>query len=424
MSSGMHVALTLSIFALSLVLVLIRPRGWHEAWWTAGGAGLLLLLGGVSPRAAWQATLAGRNVLLFLLALLLFSALLDRSGFFEWASIQAAQSANGDARRLFRNVFALGALITIALSLDTTAVILTPLVLAFVGRLELPARPYVFLCAFVANTASLLLPISNLTNLLLAAHFHLPFAGFVLRMALPQCAALLVNYGAFRWIFRRELPRAFAPERLPEALSVVPHQAYFRGAVSILALVLAGYFAAPFAHLQPYAVGFAGCLLLGIWGVWTRQINASILREIAWPLFPFVIGLFVLVRGVEDLGLAAHLRHSLMVSNAPSLGLLLETAFGAGLAANIVNNIPAALLARTLLTQGQTELVYSALLGTNLGPNLTLFGSLATMLVLTTARKKGEDVRGWEFLRVGLLVTPATLLLATLALWLTYLIAR
>jgi len=422
----LRIAPTLFVFAAALGGVLIRPRGWSEAWWIVGGASLLLVMGLVAPQAAWAVTWAGKDVLLFLLALLLLSALLEKSGFFEWAAIQAARAARGNARTLFRNVFLLGTLITAALSLDTTAVILTPLTLAFVTRLGVPARPYVFACAFVANTASLLLPVSNLTNLLFTGAFHLPFGGFVARMALPQVAALVVNYALFRWLFRDQLPESFDPAALPEPMSVVPHRRYFQGAVVILVLVLLGYFAAPFVPLPPYVVGFTGCLLMGLWGLRTRQIGTGLLREIAWPLFPFVIGLLVLVRGVENLGLAGSAAHWLAAADGSKITTILAIAGGSGLASNIVNNIPAALLAQGVLqtAHASAPLVCSALLGTNVGLNLTLFGSLATMLVLATARKKGVDIRGLDFFKVGMIVTPLTLLAAAVALWLTFQVLR
>jgi len=416
-------AITLAVFAAALLGTLLRPRGWNEAWWTASGALVLLLLGLVTPGMAWSVTWAGREMLFFLLALLILAAQLEKSGFFEWAAIHAARLAGGDARRLYRNVFLLGAAITATLSLDTTAVILTPLVLAFVARLNLPAQPYVFACAFVANTASLLLPVSNLTNLLFTSAFHLSFGSFVARMALPQIAALAVNYACFRWLFRGQLPDSFDSSPLPDPDSVIPHRGYFLGAVSILGLVFVGYFAAPFAHLPPYSVGFAGCFLLGLWGIRTQQFNLSLLREVAWPLFPFVIGLFVLVRGVENLGLTTSASEWLSTSNSHHFSTLLITAAGVGGVSNIVNNIPAALLARGVLQSSHAAppLIYSALIGTNLGPNLTLFGSLATMLVLTTSRKKGVDIRGLDFFRIGLIVTPLTVLVAALLLWVTYL---
>jgi len=414
------------VAGLTLLLVLTRPRGWHEAWWTAGGGALMLALRLESPRQAWGVTRTGQDALLFLLALLLLSALLERRGFFDWSSIQAARLSRGDGRRLYRNVFVLGALVTASLSLDTTAVILTPVVLAFVARLKLPARPYIFACAFVANVASLPLPVSNLTNLLFTGAFALPFGGFALRMILPQCAALLTNYALFWWLFRGDLPPEFSGDDLPDPMSVVPHEGYFRASVTVLGLVLAGYFAAPFVHLPPYVVAFAGCLALAAWGVRMGRVDWRMLREVSWPVFPFVVGLFVVIGGVENLGLtgrmAAWLAAWLATLNPHPLVGMAAVAGGAGLASNVVNNIPAALLTRGVLqgASAHLPLVYAALLGTNIGPNLTLSGSLATLLVLTAARKKGEDIRALDFFRVGLLVTPLTLLAALLALWLTF----
>ena len=417
-----HLRLTLAVAALTLLLVLTRPRGWHEAWWTVGGGALMLALRLETPAQAWRVIRTGQDALLFLLALLLLSALLERSGFFDWSSIQAVRLARGDGRRLYRNVFVLGALITASLSLDTTAVILTPVVLAFVARLKLPARPYIFACAFVANVASLPLPVSNLTNLLFTGAFGLPFGGFALRMLLPQGAALLTNYALFRWCFRGDLPEKFSGDDLPDPQAVVPDVGYFRAAVAVLGLVLVGYFAAPFAHLPPYAVGFAGCLALAVWGVRARQVDGTLLREVSWPVFPFVVGLFVVIGGVENLGLTGPMAGWLLRLDTHPLAGMAAMAGGAGLASNVVNNIPAALLARSVLQQSHAHapLVYAALLGTNIGPNLTLSGSLATLLVLTSARKKGEDIRALDFFKVGLLVTPLTLLTAVLALWLTF----
>ena len=426
MTSDLRFWLTLAVFAATLLCILVRPRGLHEAWGAVGGGLLMLILHLETPAQAWRVTQTGQDALLFLLSLLLLSALLERSGFFEWAAVQAARRAQGDGRRLYRNVFLLGALITATLSLDTTAVILTPVVLGFVSRLKLPARPYLFACAFVANAASLPLPVSNLTNLLFTGAFHLPFAGFFARMILPQCAALTLNYFLFRCLFRNELPPEFSGDDLLGPQSLVPNEGYFRVSVGILCLVLIGYFAAPFVHLPPYAVGFAGCLGLAIWGVRTQCVDRSLVREISWSVFPFVVGLFVVIGGVENLGLTGNVAQSLTsLQRHPLLGIL-AVAGGAGAASNVVNNIPAALLARSALQQAHSgaPLVYAALLGTNIGPNLTLSGSLATLLVREAARRKGEDLRAGDFLQIGLRVTPLMLLVSALTLWLTFLLVR
>jgi arsenical pump membrane protein len=203
-----------------LALVVIRPRRWNEAWWTMLGAAAMLAFGLVTPHDALGAIFAGKNALLFLLSLLALSLLVGKSGFFDWAAIRCALVAKGDAHSLYRNAFVAGAIITAILSLDTTAVMLTPVLLALVKRLKVPAAPYVVLCAFVANVGSLLLPISNLTNLLFADAFHQTFAAFAARMIAPQLVALASTYAVLRYHFRRDLPKQFDGESMPEPASV------------------------------------------------------------------------------------------------------------------------------------------------------------------------------------------------------------
>ncbi len=421
-----RILLTGAVFVAMLVLAIKRPRGLPEAVWTTAGAVLVLGLGLVTPAAAIDAVTAGRGALLFLAALLALSALIEKSGFFEWAAIHAARRAKGDGRALYRNVFVLGALITAALSLDTTAVILTPLVLAFVQRLRLPARPYVFACAFVANNASLFLPVSNLTNLLFASTFHFSFLHFAARLLVPQLVALVVNYAVFRRLFASELPARFDASLLPDPDSVVPHRGYFRAAAAVLALVLAGYFIAPFAHVEPYVIGGAGALVLLVIGVATGRVRAALAKEISWGVFPFVIGLFIVVRAALDAGLRQLSEAGFArVSPPPPLDVIvpsLVTTF----ASNLINNLPAALLARGTLEQGHASepAIYGALLGSNLGPNITIVGSLATLLVLASAKKKGVDLGARDLLRIGGITTPLVLLAAGLTLSATFLVVR
>ena len=417
----MHLFLTLAVFLLTLALIFARPRGLNEAWATCLGGGLMLALQLETPEQAWHTTLKGGDVLIFLLALMLLSALLDKSGFFEWAAILAARAAKGSGAVLYRNVFILGAIITALLSLDTTAIILTPVVLAFVQRLRLNALPFLLACAFVANTGSLLLPVSNLTNLLFQSAFHLSFGSFALHLVLPQMGAVLVNYWVFQRLFRADLPKAFDVGELPEPGTVLKDLAYFRGAVAVLVCVLVGYFVGSLRGIPPALIALAGCVVLLAWGFVRRQVTLGLFRELSWPLFPFVVGLFVVIQGVENLGLAAYAARGLSAVGHQPFVVILTTAFGSALGANVVNNIPMALLATSVLGQSHAGAsgLYGALLGCNIGPNLTLSGSLATMLVITTARKKGEDIRTSQFFRAGLWATPLVLLAASLLLWLT-----
>lgn len=419
----MQIALTIGIFLLTLFFMLRPPRGMNEAWATVGGGLLMLLFGRVTLAQAVAITRQGADILAFLFTLMLLAALLDGSGFFEWAARRAARAASGSAVALYRNMFLLGALITILLSLDTTAVILTPIALAFVARLKLPPRPFLISCAFVANAGSLLLPVSNLTNLLFVRAFGWSFSSFALRMALPQGAALLVGYGAMRWLYRKELPLQFDAGELPEPKSALPDIFYFRGAVVVLIAVLVGYFFGSLRQIPLYQVGLCGCGGLSALAALRKQLKPKELaRGISWSLFPFVVGLFIVVRGVENLGLAAVLARGLQAAGTHPLAQILAAAFSVGLGSNAVNNIPAALLSISALQMGRADAPtqYGALLGCNIGPNLTVAGSLATMLVLTTARRKGMDIRAVDFLKAGVVAMPLALAAAGLALWLSF----
>jgi arsenical pump membrane protein len=413
-----RIVVTLIVFAAMLTLVVVRPRRWNEAWWTVLGAAAMLVLGLVSPREAIGATVAGKNALLFLLSLLALSLLVGKSGFFDWAAIRCARIANGNAHSLYRNAFVLGALVTAIFSLDTTAVMLTPVMLAIVKRLKLPAAPYVVLCAFVANVGSLLLPISNLTNILFADAFHMTFGSFAARMIAPQLMALVTTYALLRWHFRRELPNRFDGESLPEPASVVPNRAYFLACVTVLVVVLIGYFLAPLGGLEPYVIAFAGSGVLVIAGATTGRVRVRAAGELSWGLFPFVVGLFVAVQGFENLGIVGVSARWLAHMRPGSPGKLFAAAGATAFASNIMNNLPAALIARSVLlaSHAHTSTVLASLVGADVGPMITPFGSLATMLVLSLARSEGEEVRAGKFVMLGLWATPVIVVATVLAL--------
>jgi arsenical pump membrane protein len=413
-----RIAITLVVFAIMLALVVVRPRRWNEAWWTVLGAVAMLVLGLVSPREALNAIFAGKSALLFLLSLLALSLLVSKSGFFDWAAIRSARIAKGNARSLYRNAFVVGAMVTAILSLDTTAVMLTPVMLALVKRLRLPAAPYIVLCAFVANVGSLVLPISNLTNILFADAFHLTFAAFAARMIGPQLVALAATYALLRWHFRCELPNDFDKESLPEASSAVPNRIYFLVCVTVLLVVLIGYFLAPLMGLEPYVIAFAGGGVLVVAGAATGQVRIRAVGELQWGLFPFVIGLFVAVQGLDNLGIVGVASQWLVHIRPGSSEKLLAVAGAAAVASNVMNNLPAALVARSVLlgSHAQTGTVLAALVGADVGPMVMPFGSLATMLVLALARREGEEVPTRGFVMLGLWAVPLIVAATTLTL--------
>ena len=417
----MAIFITLGIFTFTLLLILIRPRGLNEAWATAIGAGLMFLTGQETIQQAIQITVAGMDVLVFLFALMLLSSLLDRSGFFEWAAIWATRWAKGNGKSLYRNVFLLGALTTALLSLDTTAIILTPIVLSFVKRLKLPALPFLIACAFISNTGSLLLPVSNLTNLLFQGAFKFSFAAFALRMIVPQIVVVIFNYLLFKFYFRNELPARFDIAELQEPNSVIIDKKYFQGAIIILIAVTIAYFVGSFYGIAPYVIALIASAALFCWGLLRKQVDLQIAKGISWSLFPFIVGLFIVIQGVENLGLAKIAARGLVsIQHAPMLLQMLYTAFGTALGSNVVNNIPMALLSVSVLNEAHASIPiqFAALIGCNIGPNLTVAGSLATMLVITSARQKGESMRAIDFFKVGIWATPLLLLAVVTTLYL------
>ena len=432
MTGSARIAVTLAIFAAMVALVVIRPRRWNDAWWTTLAAtamlaaALMLALGLVTPHEAIGAVLAGKNALLFLLSLLALSLLVGKSGFFDWAAIRCAQAARGDAHALYRNAFVAGAIVTAVFSLDTTAVMLTPVLLALVSRLRIPAAPYVVLCAFVANVGSLLLPISNLTNLLFADAFRQTFAAFAARMIVPQLVALVTTCAILRWHFRHELPSRFEGESLPDPASVVPNHFYFVICIAVLAAVLVCYFLAPLMGLEPYVFAFAASAALAVAGLLAKRVQVRTVLELSWDLFPFVIGLFIAVQGLENLGIVGISSGWLAEMRAGSPEKLLATAGATALASNIVNNLPAALIARSVLLHSNAPkgTVLAALIGADVGPMITPFGSLATMLVLAFARRDGVEVRAGQLVMLGLWAAPVIVILTTVALSLSFALVR
>jgi len=320
----------------------------------------------------------------------------------------------------------LGAIITAILSLDTTAVILTPVMLALVRRLKLPAAPYIVLCALVANVGSLLLPISNLTNILFADTFHLTFAAFAARMVAPQIVALATTYALLRWQFRRQIAERFDGESLPEPASVVPNRAYFLVCVTVLVVVLIGYFIAPLVGLEPYAIAFAGSGVLALAGAISGRVRIRAVSELSWSVFPFVVGLFVAVQGLESLGIIGVSSGWLAHLRPDSPEKLFAAAGATAFASNVMNNLPAALIARSVLlaSHADTGTVLAALVGTDVGPIITPFGSLATMLVVALARREGQEVRTGRLLIFGLWAAPVIVVATTFTLALALSLAR
>ncbi|WP_305129413.1 SLC13 family permease [Streptomyces parvulus] len=397
-----------------LAFAVLRPRGLPEAAAAVPAAVLAVALGTVTPAQAWEETRTLAPVVVFLALVLMLAYLCAKEGLFEAVGAAVARRCGGSPRRLLSGVFAVACAVTAVLSLDATAVLLTPVVLATAARAGARARPHVYATAHLSNSASLLLPVSNLTNLLAFTASGLSFTRFAALMALPWLAAIAVEYAVFRRFFRADLAEPAAaptPGAATRAAPAVP-----RFTVVVVALTLAGFALSSPLGLDPAWAALAGVLVLGVRALARRHVTPRELVGAASPLFcVFVLALGVVVEAVVTSGPASGLGR--LLPDGDSLPALLGVAAVAAVLANVVNNLPAVLALLPLAAPAGPAHVLAVLIGVNLGPNLTYVGSLATLLWRRILHRHGIEVDLARFTLLGLLTVPATVAASTLALW-------
>ena len=390
-----------SIVALGTAGVILRPFGWPEFVWAAGAAALLVALGLLSPAQAWSGIAAGADVYLFLTGMMLLSELARQEGLFDWLAARAARMAQGSPTRLFSLVFAVGTVVTIFLSNDATAVVLTPAVAAVVRAAKAKdPLPYLLICAFIANAASFVLPISNPTNLVIYGSHMPPLRQWLPRYALPSALSILATYGALRWTQRRALEQEVSADIEQPTLSTAGKLAAGGIVATAIVLLVASAFDLQLG-LPTLLAGVATAIL-----VLTRSQRGvmDVVKAVSWGVLPLVAGLFVLVQSLASTGVMQRMATELhaLVLHAPTLA---AWAAGIGLAvgSNLVNNLPAGLVgSRVVELAAVPDAVRGAvLIGVDLGPNLSVTGSLATILWLTALRREGLQVGAWTFFETG-----------------------
>ncbi len=406
----MHAPLLLSLIVLlSIVLMLVRPRGIAEVYWVGGGAVLLVALRLIPLRLAGRAVAEGTDVYLFLIGMMLLSELAREHGVFDWLSATAVDHARGSRVRLFTLIYGIGTVVTIFMSNDATAVVLTPAILVAVRRAKVPPLPYLFACALIANAASFVLPISNPANLVVF-HSHMPpLARWLLLFALPSLLSVAATYTVLRVVFRRELNGAAEADvndkPLPAEGKVV-----LAGLAAVVVILLV---ASAFGRDLGLPTCLAALAVTAVLSIRTRRSPLALVREISWGTLGLVAALFVLVDAMRSIGALRWTTAALAWAEHLSSGAgALLTSFAVAVANNLVNNLPLGLLAgATLSTAHAHELLTQAvLIGVDLGPNLSVTGSLATILWLIALRKEKIEVSFWQFLRVGAIAMPCALL--------------
>jgi len=410
---------TWGIAGLATFGVIARPWNLPEYIWAVTGAVLLVAFGLLPWRDALMAAGKGTDVYFFLVGMMLLAEIARKEGLFDWLAQQAVKHSRHSASRLFAIVYGVGTVVTIFLSNDATAVVLTPAVYAATRAAKVEPLPYLFACAFIANAASFVLPISNPANLVVFGERMPPLLEWLRYFGLPSVAAIVATFVVLR-ISQRNSLRGQVDGAADQSVVLTRMAALAAVGIGATAIVLLASSALGMdLGLPTFA---CGVVVAAIVLLVTRQSPVAVVRDISWSVLPLVAGLFILVEGLNRTGVLPALAEQLKQTAALSPH---ATAWGSGVitafASNLINNLPMGLIAATTTHAAQSSLhvTGAVLIGVDLGPNLSVTGSLATILWLIALRREGEHVGALRFLKLGILVMPPALFLSLLALALT-----
>ena len=397
--------------------VIFRPFRLPEAIWAVAGALLLVILRTILPRDALSGMAKGVDVYLFLLGMMLLAEVAREEKLFDWLAVQAVRHARGSPQRLFGLIYLVGIAVTVLLSNDATAVVLTPAVAAAVKAAKVTRPlPYLLICAFIANAASFVLPISNPANLVIYGA-HMPaLLEWLPRYILPSVISIAVTY-LLLYLTQR---KAFGPsvEKHINSPALSPNGRIAAMGLGVTAIVLLTASALDWPLGLPTAI--TGILTATLVLAKAKKNPLIILRGISWSVLPLVAGLFVIVEAINKTGMVRAVS-ALLQQTASQSPARAAWASGIGVAffSNLANNLPSGLIAADVVGNAHVpEIIRNAILiGVDLGPNLSVTGSLATILWLVALRREGQTVSGWNFLKLGLLIMTPALVAALAALW-------
>jgi arsenical pump membrane protein len=404
-----------SIIAVATAGVIIRPFRLPEAIWALAGAAALAVLGLLPWGDVLTGVRKGLDVYLFLIGMMLIAELARLEGLFDYLAALAVEHAHGSPQRLFLLIYLVGTLVTVLLSNDATAIVLTPAVYAATRAAGAKPLPYLFVCAFIANAASFVLPISNPANLVVFGARMPRLTEWLHQFALPSLASIAITYAVLRLTQHRALKEENIERRVPQPkLSRGGKLTAF--GIAAIGMVLIGASALDIRlGLPTFICGLvtaAAVLLL------SRQSPWPMLKGVSWSVLPLVAGLFVMVEALVRTGVIGHLSDMLHRAVAQSVaGAAWSVGIATALASNVANNLPVGLVAGSVAASDHLppQVMSAILIGVDLGPNLSVTGSLATILWLVALRREKIELGAWPFLKLGLLVMPPALIAAMAA---------
>ena len=411
-----------AIFIITLIFVIWQPRNLQIGTTAVIGAIVALVLGVVSfadvltvSNIVWDATLA-------FIGIIILSMVLDEIGFFEWAALKMAKFSNGNGLKMFIYSILLGSFVSALFANDGAALILTPILLAKMRILQLNIKTIVaFLLAggFISDSASLPFVFSNLTNIVTANYFDIGFVEYFLNMFIPFIVSVIASI-VFLWLLlRKDIPKTIDISLLKEPKTVIKNMKLFYFSWVFLALLLAGYFIGDAYDLpiSIFALG-GGIIFLIIASISKTVEPIGIIKEAPWQVVWFSIGLYIVVYGLKNAGLTDYLTIVLRdLSLRGDTLAVVGTGFIAAFLSAIMNNMPTIMIMDIAMHDiGNQAMIYANIIGCNLGPKMTPFGSLATLLWLHVLAKKGVKISFAQYSKFGLIITPPVLFIVLLAI--------
>ncbi|WP_095157857.1 arsenic transporter [Pseudomonas sp. Irchel 3E13] len=418
--------IAVSIFVLTLVLVIWQPRGLSIGWSASGGAVLALLAGVVHPGdipAVWAIVW---NATATFIALIIISLLLDEAGFFEWAALHMARWSKGRGARLFTLMVLLGAAVSALFANDGAALILTPIVVAMLQALRFsPAATLAFVMAagFIADTASLPLVVSNLVNIVSADFFGIGFGEYASVMWPVNLASIAATLGVLWWFFSKDIPRHFEPTLKAPRDAIRDVHTFYAGWVVLVFLLLALFALEPLGIPVSLVSGVCALVLLLVAGRGKVISTRKVMRHAPWHIVVFSLGMYLVVYGLRNAGLTEHISGLLDLLASHGLwAATLGTGLLAALLSSVMNNLPSVLVGALSIHGAEASgvireaMIYANVIGCDLGPKITPIGSLATLLWLHVLARRDIRITWGYYFKVGSLLTLPVLLVTLAAL--------